>query len=173
MNKKITLSFIFTLVIVSFLFPEVLQAAAKMHRIGILWPDSPPSPRIEEFKQGLRDIGYIEGENIVIYYKYANGKRDKLPALAAELVDLNVDVIVALTTIAAEHAKKATRTIPIVIVSGDPVGTGMVSSYARPGGNITGLASFAPELVGKRLELLKEIVPSLKRVSVIWDAEGP
>lgn len=123
--------------------------------------------------QGLRELGYVEGKNIVIHYRYANGKRDKLPALAAELVDLKVDVIVALTTIAAEQAKKATRTIPIVIASGDPVGTGMVTSLARPGGNITGLASFAPELVGKRLELLKEIIPGLSRVSVLWDAEGP
>jgi len=173
MSKKITITFIVTLVLVSVLLFGVVQAATSIRQIGILWPDSPPSPRIEEFKQGLRDLGYVEGKNVIIHYKYANGARDKLPVLAAELVALNVDVIVALTTIAAEHAKKATKTIPIIIVSGDPVGTGMVASLARPGGNITGLASFAPELVGKRLELLKEIVPGLSRVAVLWDAEGP
>ena len=149
------------------------QPAAKVPRLGLLWPDSPPSPRVDEFRQGLRDLGYAEGKTIVIEYRYAEGKRDRLPELAGELVRLKVDVIVAFSTLAALPAKKATAAIPIVMVSGDPVGTGLVASLARPGGNVTGLTAFSPDLVGKRLELLKQAVPQLVRVAVLWDADGP
>jgi putative ABC transport system substrate-binding protein len=149
------------------------QQPAKVPRIGVLWPDSAPSPRIEEFRQGLRDLGYVEGQNMIIEYRYADGRRDRLPALAAELVHLKVQVIVALSTLAAVPAKKATTTVPIVTVSGDPIGTGLIASLARPGGNVTGLSFFSPDLVGKRLELLKEVVPRLSRVAILWDVEGP
>lgn len=145
----------------------------KAPKIGVLWPDSAPSPRIEEFREGLRHLGYVEGQNITIEYRYADGRRDQLPDLAAELVRLKVHVIVALSTLAAVPAKAATTTIPIVTVSGDPIGTGLIASLARPGGNITGLTFFSPDLVGKRLELLKEVVPRLTRVAILWDVEGP
>jgi len=149
------------------------QPAAKIPRLGLLWPDSPPSPRVDEFRRGLRELGYAEGTTIVIEYRYAEGKRDRLPELAAELVRLKVDVIVALSTLAALPAKKATAAIPIVMTSGDPVGTGLVASLARPGGNVTGLTAFSPDLVGKRLELLKQAIPGLVRVAVLWDSAGP
>jgi putative ABC transport system substrate-binding protein len=149
------------------------QPAGKVPRLGLLWPDSLPSPRVDEFRRGLRDLGYSEGKTIVIEYRQAEGRRDRLPELADELVRLKVDVIVALSTLAALPAKGATATIPIVMTSGDPVGTGLVASLARPGGNVTGLTAFSPDLVGKRLELLKQTIPSLVRVAVLWDSTGP
>jgi putative ABC transport system substrate-binding protein len=125
------------------------------------------SARTEAFRQGLRELGYVEGKNIVMEYRYAEGKLDRLPALATELVRLKVDVIVTAGPAATRPAKEATVTIPIVMAQdNDPVGNGFVASLARPGGNITGLATLAPEISGKQLELLKEIVPKLSRVAV-------
>jgi putative ABC transport system substrate-binding protein len=146
------------------------QQAAKVARIGYLSTNLAASPnRPEAFRQGLRDLGYVEGRNLVIEYRYAEGKVEQLPALAAELVALKVDVIVASGTLAALAAKQATSTLPIVFSpAGDPVGSGLVTSLARPGGNVTGLSAFAPELVGKRLELLKQAVPGVSRVAVLW-----
>ena len=146
------------------------QQAAKVPRIGYLATSRGPSPHLyEAFLQGLRDLGYVEGRNVVIEYRDAEGKLDRLPALAAELVALKVDVIVATSTPHALAAKQATRTIPIVFTSvGDPVGSGLVSSHARPGGNITGLASRTQELVSKCLEQLKQSVPGVKQVAVLW-----
>jgi putative tryptophan/tyrosine transport system substrate-binding protein len=148
----------------------VAQQAAKIARIGFLTANLAPNPHLREaFRQGLRDLGYVEGRNVVIEYRYAEGKPERLPALAAELVALKVDVIVASGTLAALAAKQATRTLPIVFSpAGDPVGSGLVTSLARPGGNVTGLSAFAPELVGKRLELLKQAVPGVSRVAVLW-----
>ncbi len=145
------------------------QQPKKIARIGYLTgtPPSASSARIEVFRQGLRELGYIEGKNIVIEYRYAEGKLDRLPALAAELVRLKVDVIVAVGSSDISAAKEATAAIPIVmILGGDAVGSGLVASLARPGGNITGLSTLRPELSGKRLELLKEVVPRLSRVAV-------
>jgi putative ABC transport system substrate-binding protein len=123
----------------------------------------------EAFRQGLRDLGYVDGRSVVIDYRDAEGKYDRLPALAAELVALKVDVIVAADTPAALAAKQATRTLPIVFIgAGDPVTIGLVTSLARPGGNVTGLSLLAPELVGKRLELLKQAVPGVARVAALW-----
>jgi ABC-type uncharacterized transport system substrate-binding protein len=123
----------------------------------------------EAFRQGLRDLGYVDGRSVVIEYRDAEGKYDRLPALAAELVALKVDVIVAADTPAALAAKQATRTLPIVFIgAGDPVTIGLVTSLARPGGNVTGLSLLAPELVGKRLELLKQAVPGVGRVAALW-----
>jgi putative ABC transport system substrate-binding protein len=125
----------------------------------------------EALRQGLRELGYVEGHNIALEFRAAGGKSDLLPALAAELVQLPVDVIVVLSSAAAQTAKHTTTTIPIVMVSsGDPVATGLVASLARPGGNLTGLTGLATELSGKRLELLREAVPSLARVAVLWNA---
>ena len=122
------------------------------------------------FRQGLRELGYVEGKNIVIEYRFAEGKFERLPDLAAELVELKVDVIVARATQASLAAKGATRTIPIVMQGvSDPIGTGLVASLARPGANITGTSAMSAEVVGKSLELLKETVPKLSRVAVLWN----
>src|SRR5262245_22120596 len=146
------------------------QQPGKVPRIGLLIASSPlpASPRTEAFRQGLRELGYIEGKNIVIEYRYAEGKPDRLPALAAELVSLKIDIIVTGGSSPTRAAKEATGTIPIVMTQDvDPVGSGFVASLARPGGNITGLSNFAPELSGKRIELLKEIAPKISRVAVL------
>ncbi len=146
------------------------QQPTKVPRIGFLVFSSPStiiSARFEGFRQGLRELGYIEGKNIIIERRFAEEKRERLPQLAADLVHLKVEVIVTGGPTSTRAAKEATVTIPIVMGSdGDPVGSGFVASLARPGGNITGLSSLAPEISGKRLELLKEIVPKLSRVAV-------
>ena len=144
------------------------QQAGKIPRIGYLAASSlsGQSARIEAFRQGLRELGYVEGKNIVIEYRSAEGKLDRLPALAAELVRLKVDIIVTGGPIPTRAAKEPTSTIPIVMTQDvDPVGTGLVASLARPGGNITGLSTLAPELSGKQLELLKETIPKLQLFS--------
>jgi len=150
------------------------QQAAKIARIGYLALNRAAAPDVlEAFLQGLRDLGYVEGRNVVIEYRDAEGKAERLPALAAELVALKVEVIVAPGTLAALAAKQATGTIPIVFPSvGDPVTEGLVTSLARPGGNVTGLSNLTPELVGKGLELLKQAVPGVSRVAVLWQPGG-
>jgi putative ABC transport system substrate-binding protein len=148
------------------------QPAGRTPRIGILRPGSPPDPLIEAFRQGLRDLGYDEGRNISIEYRWAEGREERLPGLAADLVRLKVDVIVAGAG-AVEAAKRATQLIPIVMpIAGDPVKLGLVASLARPGGNVTGLTSLSDELPGKWLELLKETLPEVSRVAALWDPAG-
>ena len=152
------------------------QQAKKVPRIGYLTGSSPSarSARIEAFGQGLRELGYVEGKNIVIEYRYAEGKLDRMTELAADLVRLNVEVIVTGGPLVTRAAKEATTTIPIVMTQdADPVGSGFVASLARPGGNITGLSTLSPEINGKRLELLKEIVPKLSRVAVLGTSTRP
>jgi ABC-type uncharacterized transport system substrate-binding protein len=152
------------------------QPAAHVPRLGLLIPSSfsAVASRIEAFRHGLRDLGYVEGRNITLEYRFADGQADRLPALVAELVRLPVDVLVVDGTTAIRRAQHATTTIPIVMaVSGDPVGEGLVASLAWPGGNITGLSSRAPEVSGKRLELLKEAVPQLSRVAALWHRDAP
>jgi ABC-type uncharacterized transport system substrate-binding protein len=152
------------------------QQPAKIPRVGYLnalFPTTNPA-RIESFRQGLRETGYEEGKNIFIEYRFAEGKVDRLRALALDLVRLKVAVIVTSASQETRAAKQATNTIPIVMTNeGDPVGTGFVASLARPGGNITGLSTLAPELSGKRLELLKEILPKLSRVAVLGSSTSP
>jgi putative tryptophan/tyrosine transport system substrate-binding protein len=151
-------------------FSAYAQQTGKVARIGYLGASSASaiSARIEAFRQGLRELGYVEGKNIVIEWRYAEGKFDRLPALAADLVRLKVDVIVTGGGQATRAAKQATATIPIVMaIDDDPVGSGFVASLAQPGGNITGLSTLAQEISGKQLELLKEIVPKLSRVAVL------
>jgi len=146
------------------------QQPTKIPRIGFLAAVSlsANSARFEAFRQGLRELGYMEGKNIIIEWRSSEGKADRLPGLAAELVRLKVDMIVSGGSTATRPAKEATNTIPIVMAQDtDPVGNGFVASLARPGGNITGLATLAPELSGKQLELMKEIVPRLSRVAVL------
>jgi ABC-type uncharacterized transport system substrate-binding protein len=155
-------------------FAAEAQQAAKVPRIGYVSTNLAANPHTREaFRQGLRDLGYVEGRNVVIEYRSAEGKVERFPALAAELVALKVDVIVAANTRAALAAKQATRTLPIVFATAvDPVASGLVTSLARPGGNVTGLSILAPELVGKCLELLKQAVPGVSRVAVLWQPGG-
>jgi ABC-type uncharacterized transport system substrate-binding protein len=157
------------------------QQPSKIPRIGYLFPgtlsNSPPPPNSsrQAFRRGLRDLGYVEGQNIVIEYRYADGKPDRLADLAAEMVRLKLDVILAAGGIeSALAAQKATKTIPIVFTSvSDPIEFGLIASLARPGGNLTGLTNIAAELSGKRLELIKETVPKLSRVAMLWNPEDP
>jgi putative ABC transport system substrate-binding protein len=152
------------------------QERGKVPRIGVLFPGSPATfaLRTKAFLQGLGELGYLEGKTIAIEWRWAEEKVQRLPELAAELVKLNVDMIVTNGTPATRAAQKATKTIPIVMaVVGDPVGIGVVESLARPGGNATGLTILAPELSGKRLELLKEVVPKLSRVAAMLNPTNP
>jgi putative ABC transport system substrate-binding protein len=156
--------------------PTQAQQPTKVPRIGFLNAASPSAilARYEAFRQGLRDLGYVEGKNIVIEYRYADGKLDRLQELAAELVRLKVDVAVTAGPSATRSLKKATATIPIVMAFDyDPVGSGAVANLARPGGNITGLSALYPEMSGKRLELVKEIVPKLSRVAILGSSTQP
>ncbi len=147
--------------------------AGKIFRVGSLSPAG--DPVLEGvFLDAMRSLGYVEGKNLIVERRYADNQLERLPALAAELVSLKVDVILATGTVAPLAAKKVTTTIPVVIWStGDPVGSGIASSLARPGGNTTGLTIDSPELAGKRLQLLKEIIPGLTRVAVLWNAANP
>jgi len=147
------------------------QQAGSTTRIGLLWPgDAPPvSPRMESFRQGLRALGFVDGQNIAIELRYAQGGPQQLPELAAELVRLKVDVIFASGDLAPKVAQQATETIPIVTISDDILGAGVVASLSRPGGNTTGLTILSPELSAKRLEVLRDIIPGLSRVTALWD----
>ena len=158
-----------------FAHPTGAQQPARIHRIGILSPVSESffAGRVEVFRHRLRQLGYVGEKNIVIEYRYTEGKRERLPDLAAELVRLKVDIIVTIGPGPALAAKEASGTIPLVFAgAGDPVGIGLVSSLAQPGGNITGLSLMAPDLDGKRLELLKEAVPKVARVAFVWESGG-
>ncbi len=146
------------------------QLAGKVPRIGVLGEQAPIDPSVAAFRQGLRELGYTEGQNIVIEYRYAHGVIDRFPKLAAELIGLKVDVLVVGGTAAAQSAKAATTAVPIVFVlPGDPVGSGLVASLARPGGNATGTSTVLTELSRKHLELLKAVVPRLSRVTVLYN----
>jgi putative tryptophan/tyrosine transport system substrate-binding protein len=176
MTKKIVLLALCSLLLVPFSAVGA-QQPRKVYRIGYLLPGSPASESTvsEATRLALRELGYIEGQNIATEYRYAEGKRDRFPELAAELVRLKVDVLmVAGGNTPVRAVKNATKTIPIVMAGGsDPVEAGLVESLARPGANVTGLTNLARELGGKRLELLKEAVPKLARVAVLYDAVNP
>jgi putative ABC transport system substrate-binding protein len=146
--------------------------SAKVARIGVLTLSVASStPIFDAFRQGLREHGYVEGQNIALEFRFAQGRPEKLPAMAAELVQMKVEVIVTESVLAAREAKQATGAIPIVTaIHGDPVGAGLVASLTRPGGNVTGLSLLAPELSGKRLEFLKEVTPKATQVAAIWNA---
>src|SRR5262245_30219261 len=147
------------------------QQAGSMPRIGVLWPgDAPPvSPRMESFQQGLRASGFVDGQNIAIELRYAQRGPQQLPELAAELARLKVDVIFASGDLAPKVAQQATETIPIVAIGDDILGAGLITSLSRPGGNTTGLTILSPELSAKRLEVLRDIIPGLSRVTALWD----
>ena len=173
MRKKL-----FGLTLSTLLFALSLSAEAqqlgKVYRIGVLLPSTPSATasRLEAFRQGLKDLGYEEGRNFVLERRYGESKIDRLPQLAGELVSLRLDVIVAATDPAIRAVKQKTQTIPIVMATSvDPVGTGFVETLARPGGNVTGLTLMAPELGTKRLEILKEAVPKISRVALLWNPD--
>ena len=152
------------------------QQSGKVPRIGFLGNSTATleANLVGPFREGLRDLGYVEGRNILIEYRWADGKYERFPTLIAELIAQKVDVIVTAGTPAALAVKKATTSIPLVMVAvGDPVGTGIVASLARPGGNITGLTSIAADLEGKRLELLREVIPKLSHIAVLWNPASP
>jgi putative ABC transport system substrate-binding protein len=150
------------------------QQDEKARRVGVLSPETPPPGILEGFREGLRELGYVEGKTITIELRHAEGRNDRLAAMAAELVRLRVHAILAINTPAAQAAKNATAAIPIVITRvTDPVRTGLVASLARPGGNITGLSFQPEELSGKRIELLKEALPGVSRVAALWYMDNP
>ena len=144
------------------------QQQAKIPRVGILFMGGRDQPHLETFKQGLRDLGYSEGKNINLEYRYAEGKYDRLRPLAEELVRMKVEVIVTTSSISAHAVRRATTTIPIVMASGSPVERGLAQSLAKPGGNVTGLTVMVSEMSGKRLEILKETFPNMTRVAALW-----
>jgi putative ABC transport system substrate-binding protein len=169
---KVTVGFAFCAVLVA-LYASVQAQPVKLYRIGYLSPRNGPEQREEIFSKHLRDLGYVEGQNIAFEWRFAQEKPERLPALARELVQSKVDVIVTYTTPAIKATKDATKTIPIVMANvGDPIAAGFVSSLAQPGGNVTGLTNLSPSLGGKRLELLKEMVPKLTRVALFWNPEA-
>jgi ABC-type uncharacterized transport system substrate-binding protein len=166
------------LVLVAPLATVVAQSPEKLSRVGYISPGASSDParqhRFEAFRQGLRELGYVEDRNIALEPRWAEGRYDRYPALAADLVRLKVDAIVTVGGAATQAAQKATRTIPIVMsVVIDPVGSGLVSSLAHPGGNVTGTSMMAPDLVGKQLEVLKEAVPRVSRVALLWNPANP
>jgi putative ABC transport system substrate-binding protein len=144
------------------------QQGPNIPRVGILFIGGRDQPHLESFKQGLRERGYVEGKNVAFEYRYAEGKQDLLPDLARELVREKVKIIVTTASISARAARQATKTIPIVMTTGDPLAMGLAASLAKPGGNVTGLTVMLSDLSGKRLEILKEAVPKMTRVAVLW-----
>ncbi len=177
MKEKIVLSVVATFILVSFYLAEAQQTTKAMPRIGFISSTGTaesPSPLFEAFRQGLRDLDYVDGKNIVIVHRYAEGRLDRMPPFVHEFIQQNVDVIVGVNNVVIRAAKEATKTIPIVMVSSiDPVAAGYVESFAHPGGNITGLAWLNRDISAKRLELLKELLPKLSRGAILWDADGP
>ena len=174
MNRKIIICLLTTALLSTVPFVEA-QQPKKIPRIGFLRSSDYPSAYMEAFKQGLRELGYVEGQNIAIEYRYAEGKAERYRDLATELVRLKVDVIVVGGGVGATSAaKQATNTIPIVMAhASDPVGAGLVASLARPGGNVTGLSAVSRDLTGKRLELLKETLPKVSRIAVLYQPTPP
>jgi putative tryptophan/tyrosine transport system substrate-binding protein len=176
MIKKTIIVFLVLLALTPLRLAEA-QQTKKVPRIGFLavsGDPKTPGPWVEAFRQGLRDVGYVEGKNISVEYRYIEGKLDRIPNLVAELVQIKVDALVLVALPSIRAAKQATKSIPIVMVATvDPVATGLVDSLAHPGGNITGLTRLTRELSGKRLELLKEVVPGASRVGVLWEADDP
>jgi putative ABC transport system substrate-binding protein len=170
---------IFVLVVSGFILGAVYSAEAQqttktIPRIGFISSSAGDSPMFDAFQQSLRDLGYVEGKNLLIEHRYAEGRLDRLPTFVHEFVQQKVDVIVAANNVVIRTAKEATKTIPIVMLTSiDPVAAGYVESFARPGGNITGLTHLARDISAKRVELLKELLPRLSWVGTLWDADGP
>jgi putative ABC transport system substrate-binding protein len=177
MKENVAVSVISTLILTSFCLAEAQQTIKAIPRVGFISSTGTaesPSPLFEAFRQGLRDVDYVDGKNIVIVHRYAEGRLDRMPPFVHEFVQQKVDVIVGVNNVVIRAAKEATKAIPIVMISSvDPVAAGYVESFAHPGGNITGLAWLNRDISAKRLELLKELLPKLSRGSILWDADGP
>jgi ABC-type uncharacterized transport system substrate-binding protein len=177
MKEKVAVSVIVTLILASFCLAEAQQTVKAIPRIGFISSTGTaesPSPLFEAFRQGLRDLDYVDGKNIFIVHRYAEGRLDRMPPFVHEFVQQKVDFIVGVNNVVIRAAKEATKTIPIVMISSvDPVVAGYVESFAHPGGNITGLAWLLRDISAKRVELLKELLPKLSRVGILWDADGP
>src|SRR5258706_3130053 len=174
MKEKLAVSIVLILALASFCPAEAQQTTKAIPRIGFISSSTSDPPMFDAFQQGLRDFGYVAGKDILIESRYGEGRLDRMPALVNELVQDKVDVIVATNNVVIQAAKKATKTIPIVMISSiDPIVAGYVESFAHPGGNITGLAWLIRDLSAKRVELLKELFPKLSRVGVLWDTDGP
>jgi putative ABC transport system substrate-binding protein len=175
--KEILVLVVYSCLLSTAYLAEAQQPAKQLPRIGFISPSgSPatPSRLFDSFRQGLRDLGYVEGQNILIERRYAEGRLDRMPALVNELVQQKVDIIVAVNNVVIRAAKEATKTIPILMVSSvDPVAAGYVESFAHPGGNITGLANLSRDVSAKRVEFLKELLPKVSRVGILWDTDGP
>ena len=177
MKEKVAVSVVVILVLASFCLAEAQQTAKTTPRIGFIFSigaPGDPSPWFVAFEQGLRDLGYVEGKNVLIERRYAEGRLDRMSPFVHEFIQQKVDVIIGVNNVVIRVAKEATKTIPIVMISSvDPVVAGYVESFARPGGNITGLAWLNRDISAKRVELLKEVLPKMSRVGVLWDADGP
>src|SRR6185503_11077108 len=178
MKEKVAVSVIGSVLILAlFCLAEAQQTSKAMPRIGFISSTGAPgssSPLFDAFRLGLRDLGYEDGKNISIDRRYAEGRLDRMPALVNELVQQKVDVIVAVNNVVIRAAKEATKTIPIVMISSvDPVVAGYAESFAHPGGNITGLAWLLRDISAKRVELLRELLPKLSKVGILWDSDGP
>jgi putative ABC transport system substrate-binding protein len=177
MKEKVAVSVISILVLASFCLAEAQQPAKTIPRIGFISSTGTaesPSPLFDAFRLGLSDLGYVDGKKILIESRYAEGRLDRMPALVSDLVQQNVDVIVAPNNVVIRAARETTKTIPIVMITTvDPVAAGYVKNFAHPGENITGLANLSRDLSAKRVELLKEVLPKMSRVAILWDAAGP
>ena len=174
MKEKIFLLIISTFILTAVNSTSAQQTAKSIPRVGFISASNADSTMFDAFQQGLRDLGYVEGKNIVIEHRYAEGRLDRLPVFVQEFVQQKVDVILAANNVVIRAAREATKTIPIVMLSSiDPVDAGYVESFARPGGNVTGLTHLARDISAKRVELLKELLPRLSRVGVLWDGNGP
>jgi len=175
--KEILVSLVYSCILSTVYLAEAQQPAKQIPRIGFISPSgSPatPSHLFDSFRQGLRDLGYVEGQNILIERRYAEGRLDRMPAIVNELVQQKVDIIVAVNNVVIRAAKEATKAIPIMMVSSvDPVAAGYVESFAHPGGNITGLANLSRDVSAKRVEPLKALLPKVSRVGILWDTDGP
>jgi len=171
-HRSIVSKTVFCFLVCIAVFAFCISADAQQHgrfpRIGIVFIGGRDQPHLEAFKQGLRERGYIDGNNIALEYRYADGKFERVPALVDELLRMNVDLIVTTSSISARAARKATKTVPIVMTTGSPVEQGLADSLAKPGGNVTGLTVMGAELSGKRLEILKETFPKMTRVAALW-----
>jgi ABC-type uncharacterized transport system substrate-binding protein len=175
-HEKRLFSFALSAMLSALSFPVEAQQPGKVPRIGFLGNSTATleANLIAPFREGLRDLGYVEGKNIVIEWRWAEGKYERFPTLIAELIASKVDLIVTAGTPATVALKKATTTLPLVMIAvGDPVGSGLIASLAHPGENLTGLTSISPELDGKRLELLREVVPKISHVAVLWNPTSP
>ena len=174
MNKRKLGCFALSVMLIALGFPAEAQQPKKIARIGYFFASTPAATtyNIEAFRQGMRELGHVEGKTFVLELRYGEARAERFPEIARELVDLKLDMIVAATDVVIAAVKRETQTIPIIMASSnDPVATGLVASLARPGGNVTGLSIISPELSGKRLELLREVVPGLSRVAFLWNPD--